>query len=398
MVVRLCLLAILVVGCAPNIQAGTGGKGPLTAASIPPASLPVAASRSLESGAPTSSSPVLGPAEIRLAASISQYKILAAQGGWGTVPDGPLALKSGFVDGRVPALRARLAITDGVPAGSFEPELFDDVLAAGVRRFQARHGLEPDGAVGRQTVEALNVPVESRLAAMEHSLVKMAGQERTWGDRYIAINIPEATYRYVDGARVLTGPAIVGQPTWQTPELDGVIDRIDLNPSWTVPPRIASEEIWPKVEADANYLAQNEMSIVDGLIRQQPGSANPLGQVKFAFDNPYSVYLHDTNRRDLFASAMRYRSHGCVRISDPMELARALILQNSNWSEERIEEALTKKDTTYIPLDHPIPVHIVYNTAWVSEDGSLNFRADIYQRDNSQIASAEPQNDYLRGR
>jgi murein L,D-transpeptidase YcbB/YkuD len=271
------------------------------------------------------------------------------------------------------------------------PTLYDDGLAAGVRAFQARHGLEADGVVGRATLEALNVPVAARLDAMTRSLAKMAHQEPTWGDRYIAVNAAAAAYRYVDGGRLIAGPAIVGQPTWQTPELDSVIDRVDFNPSWTVPQRIAAAEIWPKVRKDKSYLAKHNMTVVDGMIRQRPGAGNPLGQVKFSFDNPYAVYLHDTNRRDLFAKAARHLSHGCVRVSDALTLARVLVGENAGWSDARIDAALANTGTTRVPLDRPIPVHIVYNTAWVAEDGTINLRPDVYNRDGKQIITKPAQ-------
>jgi len=375
MFLRVCVLSVLLAGCATSPPPQAGAASPATPV---PAALSIAPS----SIAPSS----IGPAETdpptdRLAAAIARYRDIAAAGGWGSVPAAGPSLKPGAMDARVPALRARLAVTDGVAAVSASVEFYDDLLVAGVRAFQARHGLEVDGVVGRATLEALNVPVEARLAAMSRSLAKMALQEPTWGDRYIAVNAAAATYRYVDGGTVATGVAIVGRPTWQTPDLDGVIDRIDLNPSWTVPKRIAAAEIWPKVRKDRSYLAKHQMTVVDGVIRQRPGPGNPLGQVKFFFDNPYAVYLHDTNRRDLFAKSERHLSHGCVRVSDAMALARALLAGNPDWPGARIDAALLRPGTTRIALNRPIPVHIVYNTAWVAEDGTINHRADVYNRD-----------------
>lgn len=372
-------MAALLTGCSLKLPFDSSQELVQTAPAVSIASyapLPVLTTPEIQTAV------VKPTARERLASAIAEYKQLAADGGWPTVPSAKKSLKPGETDPRVPALRARLALTDGVPAVSATPEFYDAELEAGVRRFQARHGLEDDGAVGRGTVEALNVPIEVRIAAMELSLAKMEKQEPTWGDRYIAINIAEASYRYVDGDEIITGLAIVGQPNWQTPELDSVIDRIDLNPSWTVPSRIAAQEIWPKVKKEPDYLAKHGMKVIDGgKIYQGPGAKNPLGQVKFVFDNPYSVYLHDTNRRDFFEKDVRYLSHGCVRVSDPLTLASALILKNEGWSDEKIEEALAKKGTTRVKLERPVPVHIVYNTAWVAEDGVIHLRADVYERD-----------------
>lgn len=376
MLLRVCVLAVLVAGCAssPPLEAGF---------SAPATHVPAALTGPQAEIDPAAPEPGRAASD-RLAAAIATYQAIAAAGGWGTVPAATQPLKPGEIDLRTPALRARLAVTDGMPASSASPYLYDDGLAAGVRTFQARHGLEIDGVVGRATSEALNVPVAARLDAMTRSLAKMALQEPAWGERYIAVNAAAATYRYVDGDTVIAGAAIVGKPTWQTPELDSVIDRIDFNPSWTVPQRIAAREIWPKVRKDASYLAKHQMTVVDGMIRQRPGPGNPLGQVKFSFDNPYSVYLHDTNSRTLFAKAERHLSHGCVRVSDAMTLARVLIAQNAGWSDARIDEALAKTGTTRVALDRPIPVHIVYNTAWVAEDGTVNLRPDVYNRETQR--------------
>lgn len=376
MLLRVCVLAALLAGCAAN-------PPPDAHYSPPPARIP-AALTGPQATDPAMPEPGRAAAD-RLAAAIATYQAIAAGGGWGSVPAAATALKPGEIDLRVPALRARLAVTDGAPASSPTPYLYDEVLAAVVRAFQARHGLETDGVVGRATLEALNVPVEARLDAMIRSLAKMALQEPTWGERYIVVNAAAAAYRYVDGGTVIAGPAIVGKPTWQTPELNSVIDRIDFNPSWTVPHRIAAAEIWPKVRKDASYLAKHNMTVAGGTIRQRPGPGNPLGQVKFSFDNPYSVYLHDTNSRTLFAKAERHLSHGCVRVSDAMTLARMLVGESAGWSEARIDAALAETGTTHVRLDRPIPVHIVYNTAWVAEDGTINLRPDVYNRDAKQI-------------
>lgn len=376
MVLRVFLVALLLAGCVSRPPVDPG-------ATLPPSHVP-AALTGPQADPPAQAPESRSPAADRLAAAITTYQAIAAAGGWGSVPAAAQSLKPGEIDLRVPALRARLAVTDGVPAGTAAPYLYDDTLAAGVRAFQARHGLETDGVVGRATLEALNVPVEARLDAMTRSLAKMARQEPTWGERYIAVNAAAATYRYVDGGTVIAGRAIVGKATWQTPELDSVIDRVDFNPSWTVPQRIAAAEIWPKVRKDPSYLAKHHMQVVGGMIRQRPGPGNPLGQVKFSFDNPYSVYLHDTNSRTLFAKAERHLSHGCVRIADAMALARTLVGENAGWSEARIEEALQRPETTRVALDRPIPVHIFYNTAWVAEDGTINLRPDVYYRDTKR--------------
>jgi murein L,D-transpeptidase YcbB/YkuD len=180
---------------------------------------------------------------------------------------------------------------------------------------------------------------------------------------------------------VLEGPVIVGRPDWETPQIDSVIDRLEFNPYWTVPPRIAAREVWPKAHRDPAYLKRNHMRLVNGQIRQDPGPDNPLGKVKFLFPNPYSVYLHDTNRPELFTNAERFRSHGCIRVSGALDLARALLRDDPSWPEARIENAIGQTRNIKISPKRPIPVHIVYDTAWVDKAGRVQFRDDVYGRD-----------------
>jgi murein L,D-transpeptidase YcbB/YkuD len=372
MLMPLVLLIVLVSGCASGHPTAAEDR----ARSALPPDVPVVAALP----APVPTTPYG-----RLAAAIDAYETIAARGGWASVPAGE-ALKLGSEGPRVAALRARLAITGDLTAAADRPERFDAALAAAVRRFQARHGLEQDAVAGRQTLLALNVPVERRLAGMELNLARLARQQ-AWGSRYIAVNVAAASYRYVeDGATALDGPVIAGRPDWQTPELDSVIDRLEFNPYWTVPSRIAAGEIWPKAHRDPAYLRRNHMHIVGGQIRQDPGPDNPLGKVKFSFPNRYSVYLHDTNHPELFASDKRFRSHGCVRVSGALGLARALLRDDPSWPETRIDEAVAGAANVKVDLLRPIPVHLVYVTAWVDDDGTVQFRDDIYDRDRLTAA------------
>jgi murein L,D-transpeptidase YcbB/YkuD len=333
---------------------------------------------SLDAAAPSS----------RLAAAIDSYRSIAASGGWSPVSPGEI-LKLGSTGPGVVALRDRLRITEDLPEDSQGSEQFDAELANAVRAFQARHGLNQDAIVGPKTLEAINIPVERRLAAMMLNLGRLARQEPEWGSRYIVVNAAAATYRYVDhGAVVLEGPAVVGRPDWQTPELDSAIDWLELNPYWTVPPRIAARELWPKIHRDPAYLERNHMQIVNGLIRQDPGQGNPLGNVKFLFTNPYNVYLHDTDHPELFGNAQRFRSHGCVRVFGALDLARALLRDDPFWTEIQIHDAINQAGNIRVRLESPIPLHIVYNTAWVDEAGMVQFREDVYGRDRK--ADAEP--------
>lgn len=315
----------------------------------------------------------------RLRDAIQTYRELERLGGWPLVPDGP-KLALGVRDARVETLRQRLQVPGDLPQGvTGDPMLFDATLDAGLRRFQSRHGLEVDGIAAKETLAALNVPVAGRIAGLVASQQTLWSQNRDWGTRYIAVNIAAATLTLVeDGQIAAQRRVIVGRSSWQTPRLDGVIDRLEFHPYWTVPARIAQLELLPKIRRDSDYLRRNSMTMVSGQIRQAPGPGNPLGQVKFLFDNPYSVYLHDTSAPELFDRSERFLSHGCVRVEQAVDLARRLLRDDPAWPPAQIDAALAVVKNIRIDLIRPIPLHVVYDTAWVEDDGTVNFRKDVY--------------------
>jgi murein L,D-transpeptidase YcbB/YkuD len=315
----------------------------------------------------------------RLRAVIPTYRSIEASGGWPLVPVGP-KLELGADDLRVEALRRRLLVTGDLAEIGPQPRYFDVALDAAVRRFQARHGLAADGVVGRNTLAALNVTVGERLATMELNLRRL--QHREWGERYVVVNTAAASYRLVDrGQQLFERVAIVGRRDWPTPLLDSVIDRLEFNPYWVVPPRITRLEVLPRIRRDPDYMWRNDMHWANGQIVQNPGPKNPLGKVKFLFANPYSVYLHDTNNPSLFGRWDRFLSHGCVRVSGALDLARYLLAGDPAWPAQRIEESLRSDRNVQVRLATPIPLHVVYDTAWVDAAGVVNFRQDVYGRD-----------------
>lgn len=329
----------------------------------------------------------------RLRDAIQRYREIEANGGWTGVPPGP-KLELGVQDSRVALLRRRLAVTGDLPEVGTQPESFDAAVDAAVRGFQGRHGLEVDGVVGVNTLAALNVPVTERLATMELNFRRIEREHREWGERYVVVNTAAASYRLVDhGRQVFERAAIVGRRGWPTPRLDSVIDRLEFNPYWVVPPRIVRLEVLPMIQRDPDYLLHNDMHWVNGQIRQVPGPKNPLGKVKFLFLNPYDVYLHDTNSPQLFERWDRFRSHGCVRIARALDLAGYLLKDELAWPVQRIQEVVESGQTVQVRLSAPIPLHVVYDSAWVDEAGIVDFRSDIYGRDGdagAPIAEVAP--------
>ncbi len=322
------------------------------------------------------------PAFWQLRAAVRTYRELEADGGWPVIPPGP-KLDLGAVGPAVETLRRRLLATGDLIEAGPQSNAFDIALHAAVGHFQARHGLQVDGVVGKNTLEALNVPVAARLDTLELNLRRLQRQRREWGQRYVVVNTAAASYRLVDGGQqFFEHVAIVGRRDWPTPQLDGVIDRLEFNPYWTVPQRIARLEVLPKIRRDPDYMAANDFHWVDGQIRQDPGPKNPLGKIKFLFPNPYDVYLHDTNSYKLFDRWDRHLSHGCMRIPNAMDLAMYLLKDDLQWPPQRIDAVLQSGQVVRVTLSAPIPVHVVYDTAWVDSAGVVNFRQDIYGRDN----------------
>ncbi len=323
----------------------------------------------------------IDPAFWHLRDAIQLYREIEATGGWPRLPPGP-KFELGGQEPRVASLRQRLLVTGDLLEIGMQPDSFDSAVDAAVRRFQARHGLQVDGVVGVNTLAALNVSVTERLATMEINLRRIQQQHREWGERYVAVNTAAASYRLIDrGQRVFERAAIVGRRGWPTPQLDSIIDRLEFNPYWVVPPRITRLEVLPKIRRDPEYMLHNDMHWVNGQIRQDPGPKNPLGKVKFLFLNPYDVYLHDTNSPQLFERWDRFRSHGCMRVAAALDLAEYLLKDDPRWPPQRIQEVVDSGQTVQVRLATPVPLHVVYDTAWVDDAGGVNFRSDVYGRD-----------------
>ncbi len=346
----------------------------------------------------------------RLVRALEELEEVQARGGWGSVPAGE-KLERGSDGPRVAALRARLIASGDLTQddGSTGGSLFDGQLEAAVRDFQRRHGLEADGVVGKGTIEALNVPVSERIRQVEVNLERWRWLPADLGARHIEVNIASFETKVVEnGAPVLVMRSIVGRPYRETPSFSARMTYLVLAPYWNVPPTIAAEDKLPLIKKDSGYLSKEKMvlfeqatnsrvdpSTVDWSsltgrqfnaryrIRQDPGPRNALGSVKFMFPNRHHVYLHDTPSRELFARAARDFSSGCIRLQRPLDLAEYLLRDDPRWSRPAIDAAVASGAERTVQLASPVPVHLLYFTAWVEEDGTLAFRSDIYGRDRA---------------
>ncbi len=342
-----------------------------------------------------------------LVAAAAPLRESAEGRGWSTVPAGP-RLELGVRDPRVAVLRARLAASEDLVPDPATGDLFDVSLDAAVRRFQARHGLVVDGIVGRATLAALNVPVEERIRQVDVNLERWRWLPADLGERHIEVNVPAYDLRVVEhGAIVRRHRVIVGLEDRETPMVSGLLTEVVLSPYWNVPASIAGRDLLPQILRDPGILAAQGFVLfergtdqaVDPLtvdwpsvadpaafsaryrLRQDPGPLNALGRVKFTFSNGHSIYLHDTPAQHLFERQARDFSSGCIRVQNAMDLAVYVLADQPDWTTSRIEEAATSGIEVAVPLARGMPVHLMYWTAWVDEDGILQFREDVYGRD-----------------
>lgn len=318
---------------------------------------------------------------LALVAAERRYEAILIHGGWQALPTG-VTLTHGAKGKDVVRLRARLA-SEGYGASDGDA-VFDRGLGGEVAEFQVRHGLKPSGAVDAATLAALNVPAATRLWTLAANLER----ERWLPDQFppdrIEANVGSAEVTLFEGDQpTLRMRSIVGEPSRPTPLFVSHVSSIEFNPAWHVPDDIAKAELWPK---GRGYLASHGYEVIDGQLVQRAGPHSSLGRVKFEMPNPFSVYLHDTPGRALFAVDSRGRSHGCVRLERPNDLAVAL-LSDQGWDLQRVSDTIDKGDTHWVKPKSNMPVYILYRTADSPDDGPAIFRPDIYGWDGKLAAA-----------
>jgi len=340
----------------------------------------------------------------RINAAMLSYSALEVRGGWPQVAK--VNLSPGQSGPDVAKLRARLAVTDDLPAEVSEGEAYDTMLTEAVKRFQARHGLPETGSVGPQTIEALNVPVTKRLRQLAASLDRLHGMGFTFGQRYVVVNIPAAVAEAIEDGKVTRRyVTVVGKVDRPSPTLTTHISAVNLNPTWTVPLSILKKDVVTKMRKDPNYVARMRMRVLDGAgneidaksvdwqsdrtpnftVRQDSGDGNALGKVRIDMPNPHSVYMHDTNHKEFFSADYRFQSSGCTRVEGVLDLAAWILEEKPGWSRKEIDAEVATAKRTTVRLARPIPVAWIYLTGWGSPDGTIHFRNDIYNLDPKPV-------------
>ena len=334
---------------------------------------------------------------------LDRFQQISIKGGWPQVPAGPAA-KPGerMSPTRVTALRTRLSV-EGMdvpaatapaaqPAGQTRSAtaagVYDRRLAGAVASFQARHGLTVDSMLGAETMTSLNQTAVYRTAQIAANLERLRWLPRTFGNRYIYVNVPAFSLTAFDNGKPgLDMKVIVGQDFEDkaTPVFSDSMETVVFRPFWNVTPDIAAKEVFPKMNADPGYLSANNYELYQEggatRVRQKPGDKNSLGLVKFLFPNDFNIYLHDTPNHELFNKDVRAFSHGCIRVEKPAELAQWVL----GWDAGKVDAAMHGPDNSSVKVPRKIPVYITYGTAYI-KDGLLYFGNDLYDRDDKLVA------------
>lgn len=295
-------------------------------------------------------------------------------------------------------IKKRLSYWREIKALDSLTNVYDEATFNAVKNFQSRHGLAPDGVIGKGTIASFNFTKQKRKEQIIANMERWRWYPRTFEKEYVIVNIPDYTLRVINNNdTVRTHRTIVGKASRSTPILSSKLSYIVFNPTWTVPPTILKEDIIPAATKNRGYFASKNITIYSGgnivspydwnpskgksyRYVQAPGNSNSLGLVKIMFPNRFSVYLHDTNSRGYFEKENRSLSSGCIRVQNPFELTEYLLGDSVNWNREKIDETLASSKTKNANITRSIDLHILYWTAW-SEDNKLIFRDDIYGLD-----------------
>jgi murein L,D-transpeptidase YcbB/YkuD len=352
---------------------------------------------------PRSTTPILSPQAVAATEeSVERYREIANRGGWQPL-QAPAGLKVGTRNPAVAALRQRLVVEGDLDQAAGSSPIYDSYVEAGVRRFQARHGLNATGALNEATIASMNIPAPIRLKQLELNVVRLRSYAGNLGNRYVITNIPAALVETVENGQVVTRHAAgVGKIDRQSPVMNAKITQVNFNPFWTAPASVVKKDLIPMMQKNPTYLTENKIRVFsrDGqeirpeainwrsdeatryMFRQDPGGdLNSMGFVRINIPNPHGVYMHDTPSKGIFGDDFRFVSSGCVRVQNVRDYITWLLKETPGWDRDRIEQVFQAGSRTDASLAQPVPVYWVYITAWAAPDGLVQFRDDIYNKD-----------------
>ncbi len=342
--------------------------------------------------------------------AIGVYEQIVAKGGWPLIP-GTRMMRPNDTDERVPALRKRLRATGELSgkAGGWDDYGFDSTVEAAVMKFQERNGLRPTGRVDKMTLEALNITADQRLDQLRlnrNRIVELLQQPPE--ERYVLVNAAAYQLEAVERYQVVQRHRVIsGRPERPTPTLRATIKGLNFFPYWKVPDSVAQLDLIPRLRKEPEYLAKEQIRVISGdfngpeidstaidwnmadaktiKFRQDPGPQNALGLVRIDMQNPEGVYMHDTPMKQLFQQRMRPFSAGCVRVQDVFKLVEWIARYEPGWENPgQVEAVLRSGQALDVALTRPVPVYFTYITAWAERDGTVQFRADVYDRDGKR--------------
>ena len=353
----------------------------------------------------------LGDAYERTLRALNQYRVLAAEDDGALLPATEEPVDPGDSYAYAPRLIRLLSLVGDLPAEAVPGDsgLYEGELVEAVKRFQSRHGLDPDGRIGPATLEQLNTPLSFRVRQLELALERWRRRPYDPARPAIVLNVPEFRLRAFSGAidPELEMKVVVGEaPDHKSPMLHSQLESVTFLPYWNVPDNIQRNELLPQIRQDRSWVSANRFEMItrqgevagDGTVsedvlselgtgrlqlRQKPGPKNTLGLVKFLFPNEYGVYMHDTSARSLFERARRDLSHGCIRVEKPEDLAEWVLRGQPGWSRERVAEAMQGTEPVSVKVKRPIQIVIMYATAVVMKNGEVHFFRDIYGEDEA---------------
>ena len=339
---------------------------------------------------------------INLKDKLRQYRKIQTTGGLPRINDSIKLLKYYDNDSEIHVVKQSLMLTGDLLTDNKNIR-FDESLVNAIKHFQNRMGLKVSGKLDSKTVATMNISIDARIEQIMVNMERSRWMPAKMENDYLWINIPEyKLHVYENGSTDWSMNVVVGKQTTKTSIFRGSISEVVLNPYWNVPASIVNNDVLLHLKKNVSYIRKNNMEIRSGstvinpykinwhqyqyaipyTVRQKPGNNNSLGKIKFLFPNSFNIYLHDTPSKELFGETKRAFSHGCIRIEEPLKLAYYLTKDNKFWSNNRIDSVLVNDKETSISMGHKMPVYIAYFTAWVSNDGQLNFRNDVYNMDD----------------